>query len=110
MQVRGPSSLRSATSAFLQFVGFLLFRRQRNADTDADDELMTGCIRRARRTALTEHGGCGRLAIAAELHDREFVPSLADRVVFGGALAGDGATSFTLIATGWPSELLMSLK
>ena len=75
-----------------QFVGVLaVFGRQRNADTDADDELMTGDLV-GRGDLLDhvagEHGDGGRLAIAAELHDREFVAAQPrDRVVFGDALA-----------------------
>ena len=75
-----------------QFVGVLaVFGRQRNADADADDELMTGNLV-GRGNLLDhlagEHGGGGRLAIAAELHDREFVAAQSrDRVVFGDALA-----------------------
>ena len=60
-----------------QFVGVLaVLGRQRNADTDADDELVTGDLV-GRGNLLDhmagEHGDGGRLAIAAELHDREFV-------------------------------------
>ena len=75
-----------------QFVGVLaVLRRQRNADADADDELVAGNL--VRRGNLLDHmageqGDGGRIAIAAELHDREFVAAEPrHRVVLGDAFA-----------------------
>ena len=75
-----------------QFVGILaVLGRQRNADADADDELVTGDL--VGRGNLLDHvageqGDGGRIAIAAELHDREFVAAEPrHRVIFGDALA-----------------------
>ena len=75
-----------------QFVGVLaVLGRQRDADADADDELVAADIV-GRGNLLDhvagEHGHGRRLAIAAELHDREFVAAEpCHRVVLGDAFA-----------------------
>ena len=68
-----------------------VLRRQRNADADADDELVTGNLV-GRRNLLDhvagEQGNGGRIAVVAELHDREFVAAEPrHRVIFGDAFA-----------------------